>query len=176
MSRYKKIKIPQDISSRLKYGVSMVIPFDLHAKRANDVGYHNHRQNSHSDIISEGIFADIRTESTLIRDEIDKGVVNFWTNTCIPWGRGRNTDFVIAEPKIIDGKTTVDSEKVRMIIEHKSVVTAHRNRDARHDDLNNLYQEAAKDERVIIGATVMIGMNLRYLNIPDSIKKRLLEN
>jgi len=52
------------------------------------------------------------------------------------------------------------------------VVTAHRNRDARFDDLNEALQviHKAKPETVIV-ATILIGLATRVLNIPDGVKK-----
>jgi len=70
-----------------------------------------------------------------------------------------------------------DPDKIRIISEHKSVITAHRNRSARHDDLNNLYQDTSNtSELVIVTATVMVGIAERYLNVSDQIKRRYQKN
>lgn len=64
-----------------------------------------------------------------------------------------------------------DLERLRICVENKSVITAHRNRDARFDDLNESLQvlHRVKPEAVLV-ATVMIGVSERVLNIPDRIK------
>lgn len=163
-------------------------PFDEHASRANEEGYHNHRVNTHSDLVSEGIIRDLVARSPALRTHLDKGQVGFWVNRRNPWGRKRNTDFVIAEPNL-DGKVrpellvplglrgaaawglNPDPANVRMIGEHKSVITAHRNRSARHDDLDHLYKDAnAHGKEVIVFATVMVGVAEWYLNVADGVK------
>lgn len=165
-------------------------PFDQHAKRVNQIGYHNHRVNTHSDIISDGIVQDLRVTCEVLKDDLDSLLVGYWRNRKNPWGRKRNTDLVVAEPiagAISPGdtppakeawrgaaafrKVDPDLNKIRMVVEHKSIMTAHRNLSARHDDLNNLAQEAAKSPNVIVGATVMVGTAPKVLNVPDGVKK-----
>jgi hypothetical protein len=65
-----------------------------------------------------------------------------------------------------------DYERARICAENKSVVTAHRNADARFSDLDEELQaiHRVKPEAVLV-ATVMVGMAERYLNIPDGVKK-----
>jgi hypothetical protein len=165
-------------------------PFDRHAARVNQIGYHNHRVNTHSDIISDGIVQDLRTTCATLKDDLDALRVGYWRNKKNPWGRKRNTDLVVAEPltdAVPQGKAPLAEEawrgaaafkkvelapeKIRIVVEHKSIMTAHRNLSARHDDLNNLAQEAAGSPNVIVGATVMVGTAPRMLNVPDGIKK-----
>ena len=64
-------------------------------------------------------------------------------------------DLLIGEP---DAAGNPDLKKVRICIENKSVITAHRNRDARFDDLYEVLQDlhGIKSE-IIMGATVMVG-------------------
>lgn len=165
-------------------------PFDEHADRANAVGFHNHRDNSHSDIISDGLVSGLREVCPSLRRHLDAGTVGCWKNQPNPWGRKRNTDLVIADPLKSSLPATLpptpypsqgaasmrgakpDNTRVRIVIEHKSVITAHRNRSARHDDLNNLSKEAAGESRVVVAATVMVGMAARVLNVPDRIMPR----
>ncbi|MCA1814541.1 MAG: hypothetical protein LC624_11425 [Halobacteriales archaeon] len=162
-------------------------PFDDHAARADANGFHNHRDNSHSDLISDGITRDLRAMCEPLRRHLDEGVVGAWKNQPNPWGRKRNTDLVVAEPAarvgVPIGPTAwrgaasvrglrPDSARIRVVVEHKSVITAHRNRSARHDDLNNLWQEAAQESHAVIAATVMIGLAPKVLNVPDRIMPR----
>ena len=61
--------------------------------------------------------------------------------------------------------------KIRIGVENKSVITAHRNRDARFDDLSEvlaaIYQ---RNQAAILCATVLVGVAERVLNVPDRIK------
>lgn len=157
----------------------------------NHVGYHNHRVNTHSDIISDGILQDLWKHCSAIHADLKLGRVGYWKNQKINWGRGRVTDVVVAEPTIQGTKESrkqiefdwhgaanikgakPNLQKLRIVIEHKSVVTAHRNRDARHDDLNNMWQEATS--HVVVGATVMIGLAQQYLNVADKLRDRIEE-
>lgn len=166
----------------------MVTPFDEHAKRANEDGYHNQRVNTHSDLVSLGIIRDLYQNCEALRVDLDSGEVGFWINRPNPWGRKRNTDFLIAKPlagsiqakkrpRILGqlGAAGIgahpDPQAVRVIGEHKSIVTAHRNRSARHDDLDHLYQDGnAKSPDTILFATVMIGTAPWYLNVADGVK------
>jgi hypothetical protein len=165
-------------------------PFDLHAAETNNEGYHNHRVNTHSDIVSDAIIRDLWKKCPTIHRDLENGKIGYWKNQKIDWGRGRQTDMVVAEPVLPPSRiaeTKMDwhgaaatrgakprLDKVRIVVEHKSVITAHRNRDARHDDLNNLWQEASNaGGDVIVGATVMIGLAERYLNVPDRLKARI---
>ena len=166
----------------------MVTPFDEHANRANEDGYHNQRVNTHSDLVSLGIIRDLYQNCEALRADLDAGEVGFWINRPNPWGRKRNTDFLIARPLAgsiqakkrprILGQLGVagigahpDPKAVRVIGEHKSIVTAHRNRSARHDDLDHLYQDGnAKSPNTILFATVMIGTAPWYLNVADGVK------
>src|SRR5262249_9211967 len=77
----------------------------------------------------------------------------------------------IGEPDS-NGKLS-DLNKVRIVVENKSVITAHRNRTNRFDDLKKILSTvlAAKREAVIV-ATVLIGLADRVLNVPDHVKKQ----
>jgi hypothetical protein len=164
-------------------------PFDVHAALVNQRGYHNHRVNTHSDVISDGILQDLWRGCPALRADLEAGRVGFWKNKKIKWGRGRDTDLIIAEPIVaksrgmqgaltydwhgaaVDARSKPNPNRVRIMIEHKSVITAHRNRDARYDDLNNLVQDIVRDAaaNIVIGATVMVGVSEYYLNIPDKL-------
>jgi len=130
-----------------------------------------------------------------LRADLEAGRVGFWKNKKIKWGRGRDTDLIIAEPLHPESKepqpvsgydwhgvatirdSKPDPNRVRIVVEHKSVITAHRNRDARYDDLNNLVQDVVRDvgPGVVIGATIMVGVAENYLNIPDKVLPRFIK-
>jgi hypothetical protein len=66
-----------------------------------------------------------------------------------------------------------DLEKLRFSVENKSVVTAHRNRTNRFDNLDLVLEllHHAKAEAVLV-ATVIVRVAERVLNVPEGIKPR----
>lgn len=164
-------------------------PFDAHAEATNKEGYHNHRVNTHSDVVSDAIVEDLWKMCATLRKDLESGRVGYWKNKKLNWGRKQATDLIIAPPLSqpqnespnvpssgwhgaagIKGMKP-DLTKIRVAIEHKSVATAHRNRDARYDDLNNLWQDAnTAGVDAIVGGTVMVGLAKRFLNVPDRLK------
>ena len=52
-------------------------------------------------------------------------MVRIWKNVASPGDRERRVDLFVGEP---DSKGEPDINKVRLAIENKSVITAHRNR------------------------------------------------
>jgi len=146
----------------------MKTPFDEVIDNIVAEHYHNHRQQMHSDIVSRGIFRNLTEKCPELKHDIESGVIRSWINVESPTCRGRKMDLLIGEP---DTSGEPDLQKVRICIENKSVITAHRNRDARFDDLYEVLQDlhGIKSE-IIMGATVMIGMAGRVLNIPDGVK------
>ncbi|MGA9087357.1 MAG: hypothetical protein ACLQMU_02920 [Methanoregula sp.] len=146
----------------------MKTPFDEVIDHIVTEHYHNHRQETHSDLVSQGIFRDLMQKCPELRHDIDNHIVQHWLNVKSPTKRGRKMDLLIGEP---DASGNPDLRNVRICIENKSVITAHRNRDARFDDLYEVLQDlhGIKSE-IIMGATVMVGMAERVLNIPDGVK------
>lgn len=136
--------------------------------------YHNHRKQDHSDIVGEGIFSDLVTNCPFLKEDIETGFVKHWLNVTTPGARGRRIDLLIGEPKTNSDKA--DLNKIRICIENKSVITAHRNRDARYDDLSETLRvlHAARPEAIKVG-TVLIGMAERVLNVPDRVKPLYLD-
>jgi hypothetical protein len=129
--------------------------------------YHNQRQQFHSDIVSKGILRDLLRECELIGSDMQLGKIRHWFNVAAPGGRSRRIDFMIGEPTAA-GKP--DLTKARICIEHKSVITAHRNKDARYDDLSELVQvlQGVRPKTIVIG-TVLVGVAERFLNVADRI-------
>jgi hypothetical protein len=85
-----------------------------------------------------------------------------------PGARNRKIDLLVGEA----GPTgEADLDKLRFCLENRSVITAHRNRYARFDDLNEALQvlHRAKSEAVLV-ATVIVGVARRVLNVPDRVK------
>lgn len=146
----------------------MPTPFDDVIRNIVATGYHNHRLEDHSDIVSEGIYKDLLVECPYISDDATNNIIKHWTNVPAPGARNRKIDLFIGEPDA-DGKP--DIHKLRICVENKSVITAHRNRDARFDDLNETMQVVHKVRpEAVIAATMMIGVATRVLNVPDKVK------
>lgn len=148
-------------------------PFDKVVAHINASGYHNQRQQIHSDLVSEGIHADLLKSCEKFRQDHDRAVVKKWINVKTPGDRERNIDLFVGEPD------PADLEKpnlglVRFCVENKSVITAHRNRTNRFDDLDKIMGSlhAVRSQAVIV-ATVLIGVSSRYLNVADEIRGRV---
>jgi hypothetical protein len=145
-------------------------PFDKVIEEIARVRYHNHRLQTHSDIVSKGIYDDLLKECEAIRDDVREGTVRRWLNVRAPGARERKIDLFVGEPQKASDKPNI--KKLRVCAENKSVITAHRNRDARFDDLNETMKvvHAVKEEAVIV-ATILVGTAANVLNIPDQVKK-----
>lgn len=144
-------------------------PFDAAIDAIRQAGYHNHRLESHSDAVSAGILADLKLRCKPIREDLDGGVIKAWFNVSSPGDRLRKVDLLAGER---DADGNPDIERVRLAIENKSVVTGHRNRTNRFDDLKKVLgaMHAARPEALVI-ATVLVGLCDRVLNIPDQVHK-----
>ncbi len=147
----------------------MSTPFDAAIAAIARAGYHNHRLETHSDIVSDGIVADLTRTCVAFKQDLDRGTVKVWKNVSSPGDRERRVDLFVGEP---DTEGKPDMAKVRIAVEHKSVITAHRNRTNRFDDLKKVLA-AVQGERpeALLIATVLIGLAQRVLNIPDQVHK-----
>jgi hypothetical protein len=146
----------------------MTTPFDLVVQTIKHRGFHNQRLEDHSDLVSEGILNDLRERCTPFARDAAEGTVNSWQNVRTPGARNRKIDLLVGEA---DAGKAPDLSKLRICVENKSVITAHRNLYARFDDLNEALQvlHRAKSEAVLV-ATVIIGVAQRVLNVPDKVK------
>lgn len=144
----------------------MTTPFDRVIDHIRSVGYHNQRREDHSDIVSEGIFADIQASCPYFSRDLDAELLTKRLNVEAPGDRKRNIDLYVAE-KSPDGSR----DKVRICVENKSVVTAHRNATNRFDDLTKILGSvySVRPEAIIV-ATVMVGVSTHYLNVADRIR------
>ncbi len=147
----------------------MKTPFDDAIEFIARARYHNHRLETHSDIVSEGILKDLRERCPAIRQDLETGVVHVWKNVSSPGDRERKVDLFVGEP---DSEGRPDVAKVRIAVENKSVITAHRNATNRFDDLKKVVAavQGVRPEALLI-ATVLIGTAQRVLNIPDQVHK-----
>lgn len=145
----------------------MNTPFDAAIAEIAKRRYHNHRLETHSDVVSELIYGDLLRTCESLRKDVEAGVVRKWLNVPSPGDRARRVDLFVGEPAA-DG--TPDIAKVRIAIENKPVITAHRNRTNRFDDLSKVLGaiHSVRPEAILIG-TVLIGLSRRVLNIPDRV-------
>lgn len=120
----------------------MITPFDEVVAEIIRKGYHNHRLQEHSDIVSRAVWRDLLDKCEALRKDFQNGAVQFWLNVPAPGARGRKIDLLVGEPS--PGTKKPDISKVRICVENKTVLTAHRNRDARFDDLNQVGPEHTK--------------------------------
>lgn len=147
----------------------MTTPFDAAIAAVAGAGYHNHRLEAHSDTVSDGLFHDLVGTCESLRSDVKQGIVQVWKNVSAPGDRRRKVDLFVGEP---GPKGEPDIHKVRIALENKSVITAHRNRTNRFDDLEKVLGavHGARPEALLV-ATVLIGLSDRVLNIPDQVHK-----
>lgn len=142
-------------------------PFDAIVRNIASARYHNHREPSHSDLLSDRILGDLASACPKFREDRERERFREWRNVKGP--DGRNTDLVIGAPT---PKGKPDLSQVRILLENKSVVTAHRNRNARFQDVEReTHAIHAKNPRTIVVATLIVGVCERVLNVPDCVKK-----
>ena len=148
----------------------MSTPFDAVIEQIKRRGFHNQRLEDHSDIVSKGLLDDLRGSCAPFRADLADGKITSWLNVRTPGARNRKIDLLVGEP---DPKGNPDLRKLRLCVENKSVITAHRNLYARFDDLNEALQvlHQAKAEAVLV-ATIIFGVAERVLNVPDRVKPR----
>jgi hypothetical protein len=146
----------------------MTTPFHLVIEQIRNRGFHNQRLEDHSDAVSKGILNDLQRQCPSLRSDFAAGKINSWLNVRAPGARNRKIDLLAGEPDFA-GKPNL--ERLRLCIENKSVITAHRNLYARFDDLNEALQvlHKAKAEAVLV-ATIIVGVAMRVLNVPDRVK------
>jgi hypothetical protein len=147
----------------------MTTPFDKAITAIALARYHNHRLETHSDTVSTQIYSDLVAFCPPLREDLNSGEVDMWLNVSAPGDRRRKVDLVIGEPDR-EGNTRIDL--IRIAIENKSVITAHRNRTNRFDDLSKVLAaiHSARPEALLV-ATVLVGLCRQVLNIPDQVKK-----
>lgn len=144
----------------------MSTPFDEVVDEIRARGFHNHRLEEHSGTVSRGI---LRAMCEPFQRDFTVGRIGEWLDFPSPGGRARKLDLVVAEPDAEAGGP--DLGRLRLCVENKSVVTAHRNRTNRYDDLSDvvgvLHQ---KKPDAILVATVLVGLAEKVLNVPDRVK------
>ncbi len=151
----------------------MRTPFDDVVSEVRAQGFHNHRTEDHSAAVSRGIVRDLSAMCEPFRQDLDSDRIRQWQNFPSPGGRARKLDLAVAESG--DEAGGPDLGRLRLCIENKSVITAHRNRTNRYDDLSDvvgvLHQK--KPDAILI-ATVFVGVANSVLNVPDRVKPFML--
>jgi hypothetical protein len=132
-------------------------------------GFHNHRLEEHSGAMSRGIVRDLRKLCKPFERDYVGGCIREWFDVPSPAGRARKLDLVVAE--VAGQRGMPDLKRLRLCVENKSVVTAHRNRTNRYDDLSDLVGVLHRNRPdAILVATVLIGLAKSVLNVPDRVK------
>jgi hypothetical protein len=146
----------------------MLTPFDEVLAQIKRRGFHNQRLEDHSDILSDGILNDLKKRCEVFAADFAGAKIQSWKNVRTPGARNRKIDLLAGES---NAAGEADLEKLRFCIENKSVITAHRNRYASFDDLNEALQvlHRAKSEAVLV-ATVIVGVPNKVLNVPDKVR------
>lgn len=75
----------------------MSTPFDNAIAAIAAARYHNHRLEAHSDIVSDGIVADLRNTCESFRSDLESGVVRIWKNVASPGDRERKVDLFVGD-------------------------------------------------------------------------------
>lgn len=147
----------------------MSSPFDKAIAAIAAARYHNHRLETHSDTVSTALFQDLIEFCAPLRRDVDRGIVRVWKNVSAPGDRLRKVDLFVGEA---DHQGLPDIHKVRIALENKSVITAHRNVTNRFDDLRKVLSavHSARPEALLV-ATVLVGLSRQVLNIPDQVHK-----
>ena len=145
-------------------------PFDEVIEAIRVAGYHNHRLEQHSNLVSAGIFRDLMDRCQQIAADYRSGRIAQWYNVSAPGARGRRVDLFVGEPGPGGERR---ARAARICVENKSVITAHRNKTNRLDDLDEVVRgvHRVKPECIVV-ATVLVGTALTVLNVPDHVKKR----
>lgn len=147
----------------------MNTPFDEVVEEIKRRGFHNHRLEDHSETVSRGILRDLKATCEPFRRDFDGGRIREWLDFPSPGGRARKLDLVVAEPG--EAANVPDLGHLRLCVENKSVITAHRNSTNRYDDLSDVVRVLhEKRPDAILVATILIGLAENVLNVPDRVK------
>lgn len=147
----------------------MSMAFDEVVNGIRERGFHNHRLEDHSGTMSRGILRDLLAMCEPFERDFMCGRIREWLDFPSPGGRARKLDLVVAEPAAEMGEP--DLTRLRLCVENKSVITAHRNRTNRYDDLSDLVGvlHRYKPDAILV-ATVLVGLAENVLNVPDRVK------
>ncbi len=119
--------------------------------------------------MSRGILRDLHAMCEPFERDFTAGRIREWLDFPSPAGRARKLDLVVAEPA--GGTGEPDLTRLRLCVENKSVVTAHRNRTNRYDDLSDLVGVLHRNKPdAILVATVLVGLAENVLNVPDRVR------
>lgn len=86
----------------------MTTPFDAVIAQIKRRGFHNQRLEEHSDIVSKGIFENLREQCTTFGADLAAGSIASWLNVHTPGARNRKIDLLVGEGDN-DGKPNFES-------------------------------------------------------------------
>jgi hypothetical protein len=132
-------------------------------------GYHNHRRRHHFSDLSTLIVDGLIQRCDAVARDLSEGAIVQYKDVRIPPRDGVHTNLLVARPS---ESAEIRPQDIRIAICHTSVVTAHRNKGSRHDDLDGFLRALLdySPDAICIG-TALIGMSEDVLNVPDSVKR-----
>src|SRR5688572_10425747 len=102
--------------SRAAYGYPMATPFDGAIQVIAERGFHNHRLDDHSSVVSRAILQDLLDTCEPFREDQQSGRIREWYDFPSPGGRERKLDLVVAEPD--SGGMKPDLNGLRLCVEN----------------------------------------------------------
>ncbi len=75
----------------------MTTPFDGVIEQIKRRGFHNQRLEDHSDVVSEGILADLKRECGPFGADFASGKIADWKNVKTPGARNRKIDLLVGQ-------------------------------------------------------------------------------
>src|SRR6516165_736386 len=143
-------------------------PFDSVVDRIRRRGFYNHRLGDHIDILRRGFVEDLSRYCPRFEADLSGHVISCQKNMRDPAAQYRKLDFAIGDASQ-DGD--LDIRKLRICLKNKSVITGHASRNSRFWDLTAaLWALEELKSRVVLVATVIVGVAERVLNVPDKVK------
>ncbi len=128
-------------------------------------GFHNHRKQEHSDVLADAVLRDLQQRCPSLDSDLVNGIVVSSINIGAPGGRSRKLDLAVHQ-----AGERGNLRALRIGMENKSVITAHRNTSSRFDDLSETLEAIYQVQpNAVLVATILVGTATRVLNVPDRI-------
>ena len=140
-----------------------------------EVGYYHPRTAEQSGAFSGIIVRELVNMNGTLATHLRDGTVAYDFDVNVSDGVSEHTtDLVIGSPSSkplgirigVPIRARINTSDYRVLIDHKSVVTAHRNRLNRLRDFKELASHAnAYNRKAIVGGTLLLGTSRRYLSV-----------
>ena len=150
----------------------------------NNSGPHHPRKGKHSDAFSEFIVEDLYTASKSIRNAFQNGTLAYDLNVPVATKAGKrgsaeatenDIDLALGKPQKATKtksagplRAALKSGALRVLVEHKTITTAHRNAHNRLNDMDKFAKHAFEtNPRLVVAGTVLLGTTLTYLSVEE---------